>query len=127
MAYQHLPRDLGNIKKDYPELISDAPKELLEPLYRVSSVLVGYKVSLSISMPKSLYDSVKDAYNKAREHGGSVSLLGMNIGGGANVTTKDSTDFSDVKTHDATHTFEIPASNNSFPVLLGVLARKTGD
>ena len=97
----------------------------MTPMYRPASILVGYQVKLKVSMPKSLYDSVNETYKKAVSNSGSVNFLGISISS-ASSDASSNTDFSSVVTNDQAYSFEIPASNNTFPVLLGVLGRKTG-
>ncbi|KAK7179379.1 hypothetical protein DPSP01_012632 [Paraphaeosphaeria sporulosa] len=116
------PQDL---KKNYPHLFASASPDLWDPMFRASYVVVGYNVSIKITMDKSTYDKIKSSIQTASSHSGgaSASLFGfkLNLGGNASYSEENSTDYDKVKTNDSEYSFEIPASNNTLPVLLATL------
>jgi hypothetical protein len=94
-------------------------------MFRASRILVGYAVSIKITMDKSTYDSVKVSVSNASKQSSSSSAyffgFCLDIGRKAEYSEENSTDWSNVKTDDNHYSFEIPASNNTIPVLLAVL------
>jgi hypothetical protein len=100
-------------------------------MYRIQQVVIGHNVSIKITMDKSTYEQVNDKISHAtnKSGGASASLFGflINIGGSATYKEENSTDFSQVKRNNDEYSFEIPANNNCFPVLLAALGTQVGD
>jgi hypothetical protein len=122
-----LPQD---VKKQYPTLFKAASPDLWDPMYRIQQVVIGYNVSIKITMDKSTYDQVNEKITHAanKSGGASASLFGflLNIGGTAAYKEENSTDFSQVTRNNNEYSFEIPANNNCFPVLLAALGTQVG-
>jgi hypothetical protein len=118
-------RTVGNLKEVYPNLYPGASKDLWDPMFRAANVVVGYNVSITIKMDSVTYGKIKESIKNASSHSGgaTASLFGfaLNLGGNAQYSEENSTDYSNVKTNDKDYSFEIPASNNTLPVLLAVL------
>jgi hypothetical protein len=119
-------RDTGDVKKQYPNLVPGSSKHLWDPMFRVSSLIVGYAVDLEVKMNKHLYHKVTTSLREAQSHEGSVSAtffgFRINLGGGGSYSSTNETNYSDVKTDDEAYSMTIPGSNNNIPILLAVVA-----
>ena len=104
--------------------MASAPQNLLQPLIRVTDILVGYNVSLKVTLSQSLFDRVSGKLDQARSQNANVRIMGFEIG--SSNSSQNSTSFDKVTTKKDERSFEIPAGNTAFPTLLAVLGVKTG-
>ncbi|KAF8870110.1 hypothetical protein CPB84DRAFT_1855772 [Gymnopilus junonius] len=119
--------DVRGIKTMFPDLLPDAPKVLTSDLARVSSILFGYDVALTVTFGSKLRTEAKDLYEKARSSGGSLTIFGFHVagsgGGGSSEQVK--TDFEHVNWDNATGSITLtPAPQQVYPTLLAVLGQR---
>ena len=99
-------------------------------MVQATNVIVGYNVSLKITMGKDIYDKVTGLIDTATKHdgGASATLFGfrLDLGGSGSHEESNSTKWSDVKQSSGNYEMVLPASNDSTPVLLAVVGTVFG-
>ncbi|KAF2716979.1 hypothetical protein K431DRAFT_349900 [Polychaeton citri CBS 116435] len=115
----------GNVKKTYPRLFPNSAKDLLEPMVQVRYVIVGYNVTIKLTLDKATYDKITKTMETARSHdgGATATLFGfrLNIGAKAEYADGQSTSYDKLKMDAQNHTIEFPGSNNTLPILMGAV------
>lgn len=140
-----LPRD-----GDFPSLFKDVSLSAnfsLPSACAVSQVVMGYNVSLQVSMSSSAAKQVSDLYSRTTSAGGSLSILGSKytgslsnnlamrqcdsdwlvtvpIGGGAQHESSKTTEYSIKGNENSFSSFSIAGEDSGHPVVLGVVGRK---
>ncbi|KUJ13815.1 uncharacterized protein LY89DRAFT_687170 [Mollisia scopiformis] len=112
---------LNNLRS-FP-LLTNAPKDLKDPTYKVSQVCMAYGVGFTIKLSGETANQVDSYIQKVNKTGagGSISIFGYEIG--ASVTsTSDSTQTWDdwYKTYKS-GTITVKPSNNAVPTMIGAL------
>jgi hypothetical protein len=117
--------DVPGIKRALPDLLDGKPDPLDPDLVRITDVLVGYNVSLTVKFSDQYAQTMKEYMSEIYEGHGSVTIFGFKL---------DANDF--VKTH--RHSYDqhywnaeesemnIRGSKNGEAVVLGMLGKKVG-
>lgn len=99
-----------------------APSDIIPSLVKAEKLLVGYGPGLEIKFDTDSFDSASSMIQNVQDAGGRVSLFGFDIRSDAKGS--NTVPFDDLETNSRASTISIPAISDTFPVLVGVLARR---
>ncbi|KAJ4417802.1 hypothetical protein N0V82_005968 [Gnomoniopsis sp. IMI 355080] len=114
--------NVGDVKTIFPTLSANAPAPLNTPMELVSQVAMAYGVGMVITMSESSMSQLHDYLQTTSTNGGSASIFGWEIGGGAGSTSTSTTTFDKVLKTATSTTITIPAENTGYPVLVAAVA-----
>jgi len=118
--------DVPGLRDKYPTLMDGAPKNIIPDLVKAEKILVGYAPGLEVKFDSNSYHRAAGMLDKQMKAGGRVSFFGFDIGASASgdVERTNTTKYDNVTYNAQNLTITIPAVEDSYPVLVGVLARK---
>nr|KMM68425.1 hypothetical protein CPAG_04752 [Coccidioides posadasii RMSCC 3488] len=111
--------DDGGVRRTFPELLEGEVDSALG-LVRVSKILVGYEVSVTIHFAESLRTQARS------ESKGGLRIFGFQFGPDKSSGASFSRDLNSLTYNETTNEMTLPATPRGVPVILGALGRKIG-
>lgn len=111
------------MRRRYPNLCEGAPPDLIPSLVKPEKLLVGYGPGLEITLDAENFESTAGLIHDARDARGRVSLFGFDIRSN-DIEGAHTVPFEHLTADNRAYKISIPGTNDTCPVLVGVLARK---
>ncbi|KAG6852728.1 hypothetical protein C0991_009484 [Blastosporella zonata] len=120
--------DAADIKTLFPDLRPGHPEDVLGPKFaRVTSVLVGYDVQLTVNFGAKLAEEVGKIYDEVKENGGGLTIFGIRVSVEAGGRSKENDEyrFDGIKWDKTKGSLTLtPSTGQLTPTFLGAVAQR---